>query len=135
MPPALQPGMKSVLFEFVYRSDLPNKKQNIRICYYGPRVWQGYNIFFKNCSVHNSTNTYNNMKKLEDRHPNIKSSYLWVVNLWATWDFVCILCLVFQLPPPWSWITFTIKNKLFLKKLPWFIKDLTNTRVYKEKVV
>lgn len=40
MPQAAQPGMMSVLFDFVYGPDLANRKQNIITCYYGPRVWQ-----------------------------------------------------------------------------------------------
>lgn len=60
MPPAVQPGMKSVLSDFFYRPDLTNKTQNIKICHYDPRLWKGCN-FLKITLVYNSTNTQTNM--------------------------------------------------------------------------
>ena len=80
MPPALQPRMNSVLFDFVYRPDLANKKQNIRICYYGASIWQGHNILKKKITLCVIQQTHKHVRKrLEDRHQMLK--VVWVVNL------------------------------------------------------
>lgn len=69
MPPAVQPGMKSVLSDFVHRPDLTNKKQNIKVCYYDPRLWKGCNFFKLLLCVIQQTHKQTCMKKTRRQTP------------------------------------------------------------------